>query len=201
MTSDASRGGVTGERPPVQADTPSVELDLKATAKQVFLAIAEVVQRSGCTLEVVQPARPPDLPCRVAARRMRPPASMGSGPGPASDERGPVQMMYEFRDVGGGHVRVRITQSGFGDQANWDAAFGTWGGSDGSIPWQPLPGRPGDRPAFPVDFFPPPGAVPGRSVHDPVVAALVQKIEAACARLNALRREHHSPGLPAEPPR
>src|SRR5207237_961152 len=55
---------VPGDGEGGETRSESVELDLAGTPKQVFLAIGEVVERSGCALEVVQSARPPDRPCR-----------------------------------------------------------------------------------------------------------------------------------------
>src|SRR5438874_1035884 len=147
-----------------QIDDPSVELDLRATAKQVFLAIVEVAERAGCVVDVVQAALPPDRPCRVAARRVHGPVPRGPGTtggrglpgrrlpggGVPSGELGPAVMTYEFRDAGGGHVHVRITQCGFGDQAGWDAAFEPWGRRGDLAPWR-APGGRRTLPDFPVD--------------------------------------------------
>lgn len=183
--SDQPSIGVT----PDGEELPSVEVDLKADAIDVFLAVAEVAQRAGLATEVVQSAQPPDRPCRVAARLPGPPASAPSAPGDRAAGPGPALLVFELQDVGPGHVRVRITQCGFGDQAAWDAAFEAWRGREDLGHWLPPVRRPRGVPGFPAaDALPQWGVLPGRSIHGPVVAALVQQIEAACVRLGAMRR-------------
>jgi hypothetical protein len=167
---------------------PSVEVDLKAGPIDVFLAITEASQRAGLATEVVQPARPPDRPCQIAARLARPPAAVPAAPGPRFADPGPALLVYELREVGKGHVRVRITQCGFGDLAAWDAAFEGWQGREGPTRWLPPVGRPGGGYGLPAAGTPQWETPAGRSVHGLVVAALVQQIEAACVRLGATRR-------------
>ena len=176
--------------PPDDEGLPAVEVDLRATMKQVFLAIAEVCQRAGCAAEIVQAAQPPGRPCRVAARRAWPPGAAPPALGDGSAAPGPVLMIYEFRDAGQGHVHVRITQSGFGDEAAWDAAFAPWRGHDPRRPWIPAGGRPAGVPGLtPARAAPQMGIVPGRSIYGPTIAALVQKLDATSIRLEAMRRD------------
>jgi hypothetical protein len=192
-TSSNAEWPVDGAAGPADA----VEIDLKAAPTQAFLAVLEATARAGYAVEAVESARPPDGRCRVTTRRVE--AAAPAHPG------APL-LVYEIFDAGGGVARVRITQSGCGDQDVWSAAAHGWGGQVGGTPLEPpsdppvgWPRAPGVPPGAPDLRLPDRGRSAGAHATAPYIRALADQLERACARL-ALTRPAASPRWPGTPP-